>query len=86
MSIFFSANRNDRAEALALCRSCPVATACIDYATRNGEIGVWGGTNQGHREVARWAASKATPEDPAASRQRRSSQLQQPERSGGVRR
>jgi WhiB family redox-sensing transcriptional regulator len=57
VSIFFSDDRMDRARALALCRACPVAGPCAAYATRNGERGVWGGTDILQRQVARRVAS-----------------------------
>jgi WhiB family transcriptional regulator, redox-sensing transcriptional regulator len=57
VSIFFSDDRIDRARALALCRACPVAGPCADYAIRNGERGMWGGTNEHQRQAARLEAS-----------------------------
>ncbi len=57
VSIFYSDDATDRADALALCRSCPVVGPCAEYATRNGERGVWGGTNERERREQRQAAS-----------------------------
>lgn len=33
----------EAAEAVAMCRTCPVILECRAYATSNGETGVWGG-------------------------------------------
>lgn len=36
-----------RANALRICRSCPVASLCADYARRSGPFfGIWGGEPQ----------------------------------------
>ena len=57
VTIFFSDDRMDRARALALCHACPVAGPCAAYATRTGQLGVWGGTSWRQRQVWRRAAS-----------------------------
>ena len=44
---------NSRAtqEALAICRSCPVATECAEHALTEPEYyGIWGGTTQDERK------------------------------------
>jgi hypothetical protein len=37
------------AEALALCRACPVRVTCLDFALRNRMVGTWGGTSDYQR-------------------------------------
>jgi WhiB family redox-sensing transcriptional regulator len=49
VSIFYSDDERDRADALALCRACPVVDPCVEYATRHRERGIWGGTNERER-------------------------------------
>ena len=39
--------------ALAMCRLCPVAAECLQYALDNGESGVWGGTTDKERDYQR---------------------------------
>ncbi|MGY0021766.1 WhiB family transcriptional regulator [Streptomyces sp. cg35] len=40
----------DVREAKAVCRRCPVADACLDWALRTGQTtGVWGGTSEVER-------------------------------------
>ena len=42
--------RDDPAPAVAACRRCPVASACLDYALAADErTGVWGGTTPAER-------------------------------------
>jgi WhiB family redox-sensing transcriptional regulator len=36
-------------EALALCRSCPVRVACLDFALTNRMVGTWGATSDYQR-------------------------------------
>lgn len=36
-------------DALAYCLACPVKPECLDYATVNDEVGVWGGTTRYQR-------------------------------------
>jgi WhiB family redox-sensing transcriptional regulator len=38
-------------DALVMCRLCPVAAECLQYALDNGESGVWGGTTDKEREA-----------------------------------
>ncbi|WP_342319199.1 WhiB family transcriptional regulator [Corynebacterium mayonis] len=33
-----------RALAVSVCKQCPVQQLCSEYASRNGQCGVWGGT------------------------------------------
>ena len=48
------------AEAIAVCRRCPVRSECADYATAEGfAFGVWGGVNLGRRGSAHSAANDA---------------------------
>ncbi|MFF8556550.1 WhiB family transcriptional regulator [Streptomyces sp. NPDC015501] len=46
------------AEAKAVCRTCPVMDACLDWALDNGDLeGVWGGTDEeDRRRIQRRAA------------------------------
>jgi WhiB family redox-sensing transcriptional regulator len=39
------------AEALKICRSCPVRIECLKYALRHKAHGVWGGTTQRQRAL-----------------------------------
>lgn len=42
--IFFSAKLKDRATAIALCNSCSVKTACLEFALKHESIdGIFGG-------------------------------------------
>jgi WhiB family redox-sensing transcriptional regulator len=41
------------AEARRICSSCPVALQCLEFALRNAETGVWGGTTESQRESLR---------------------------------
>lgn len=57
-SLFFpennSSNVNDVNGAKEVCRECPVAQPCLDYALDNYEkVGVWGGTGEPERRVLR---------------------------------
>lgn len=49
--VFFSRKKKDQELAVRLCRSCPVARLCLDFALQSGpELeGVWGGTTTHHR-------------------------------------
>ena len=46
----------DRASAKRVCRVCPVATECLEWAVKHGEHGVWGGTDENDRRRMRWGA------------------------------
>ncbi len=40
------------AEAKAVCRRCPVATSCLDWALDSGQdAGVWGGMSEDERRL-----------------------------------
>jgi WhiB family transcriptional regulator, redox-sensing transcriptional regulator len=39
-----------------ICDSCPLKNPCLEYALRNVEVGVWGGTTEHQREDLRKAA------------------------------
>lgn len=41
---------SDAEPARAICRRCPLAAACLDYALQNEEYGVWGGTTPQERQ------------------------------------
>jgi WhiB family transcriptional regulator, redox-sensing transcriptional regulator len=55
-SVFFPASEADAGEAKAICATCPVAEACLEYAlaTRQPD-GVWGGMTptERHRLIRR---------------------------------
>ena len=53
-SIFFPATEDGAEEAKAICRTCPVQQACLDWAiaTRQ-EDGVWGGLTEKERRRVR---------------------------------
>ena len=40
-------------EAKQICASCPLVLQCLEYALRNVEIGIWGGTTESQRESLR---------------------------------
>ena len=40
-------------KAKAICDGCPLKNPCLEYALRNMEIGVWGGTTESQREDLR---------------------------------
>jgi WhiB family redox-sensing transcriptional regulator len=49
-------NQREAAKAIAICRTCPVRTDCLEHALANDEwLGVWGGTqpSERHRIAAR---------------------------------
>ncbi|NUP17372.1 MAG: WhiB family transcriptional regulator, partial [Streptomyces sp.] len=48
--LWFSRTSADRTRAVALCRECPIQTACAQYALDNRDVrGVWGGTTLAER-------------------------------------
>lgn len=52
--LWFSRVTADRALAIALCRECPIRTACAQYALDHPELrGVWGGTTTADRRQFR---------------------------------
>ncbi len=55
--MFFS-NENDiylyGEEARAVCRICPLQTACLQFALDNDEQGIWGGTDERDRKAIRF--------------------------------
>lgn len=52
--LWFSKSSTERALAQALCRECPIRTACAQYALDNPELrGVWGGTTAADRRSFR---------------------------------
>ena len=40
-------------EAKEICRSCPLVVDCLEFALKNGEIGIWGGTTEEQRQGLR---------------------------------
>jgi WhiB family redox-sensing transcriptional regulator len=44
------------AAAKAICNSCPLKNPCLEYALRNVEVGVWGGTTEHQRDDLRKAS------------------------------
>lgn len=41
------------AEALAVCRTCPVTVTCLDFALKYKPVGTWGGTSDYQRRALR---------------------------------
>jgi WhiB family redox-sensing transcriptional regulator len=41
------------AAAKAICSSCPLKLQCLEYAMKNYEVGVWGGTTENQRDELR---------------------------------
>ena len=37
------------AAAKSICQSCPLAVQCLEYALKNQEVGIWGGTTEDQR-------------------------------------
>lgn len=53
-SLFFPERGEGVSQIRAVCRTCPVAQRCLDYALENNEKhGVWGGTSERRRRVLR---------------------------------
>ena len=53
-AVFFPTRGEDVSVAQRICRSCPVRTACLDYALDNDEhFGVWGGLSERARKRLR---------------------------------
>lgn len=53
-AIFFPETDEDAGAAKAVCASCPVQQACLDFAMKNRqEEGVWGGMTQTERRRLR---------------------------------
>lgn len=50
-AFFTDRQRGQRVDPMVreICDGCPVKAECLDYATRHGEIGVWGGTTERER-------------------------------------
>ncbi len=42
-------------EAKAICAECPYKLRCLEYALKNNEIGIWGGTTENERKAIRKA-------------------------------
>lgn len=40
-------------QAIAVCRSCPFTSRCLEWALENNEIGIWGGTTDDQRLALR---------------------------------
>ncbi|GGS81795.1 WhiB family transcriptional regulator [Streptomyces griseoviridis] len=52
--LWFSRSSSERTLAVALCRECPIQTACAQYALDHPELrGVWGGTTAADRRQFR---------------------------------
>lgn len=54
--LFFTARgaNDDHAAAKAICRGCPVVTACLGYALASNEkYGIWGGMDEPERRRTR---------------------------------
>lgn len=53
-NLFYPERGEDNAQAVAVCRDCPVREQCLDHAVRNGETyGVWGGLSGKQRRRLR---------------------------------
>jgi len=50
--IVSSAYRHE-ADAKRVCISCPARLQCLEYALKNGEMGIWGGTTENERRKIR---------------------------------
>ena len=52
-ALFFPTRGESVDEARAICERCPVADECLDFALKNGCVGVWGGTTERQRRRLR---------------------------------
>lgn len=63
--LFFPISSRDlrgRAEAVALCRACPVREACLRIALADpGIVGIWGGTDEDERRRLRHRSARPRP-------------------------
>lgn len=51
---------DDIAQAKAICRTCPVRKACLNYALETGQdYGIWGGATESERRIMRRERTKA---------------------------
>jgi WhiB family transcriptional regulator, redox-sensing transcriptional regulator len=52
MAWFFPTTTADEDRAIATCRTCPVVTACLQFAVEHDQMhGVWGGTTEAQRRA-----------------------------------
>lgn len=52
--LFYPGRGEDASPALAVCRDCPVAEPCLEFAIAHNEPGVWGETTaDGRRRIRR---------------------------------
>ena len=59
-NMFFPERGDSCAEAVAICRSCPVREDCREYAIADPWLhGIWGGTSQEGRRAIRAAQRQA---------------------------
>jgi WhiB family transcriptional regulator, redox-sensing transcriptional regulator len=68
-AIFFPVvdyNRFEVKVAKDICAVCPVRAQCMDYALRNNEVGIWGGTTERERKKIknRYVRRKALDDSP----------------------
>ena len=60
-NIFFPSDSLGVAQAVEICRSCPVRSACLEHALEHGiSIGIWGGESERSRRRIR-AARRSAP-------------------------
>ena len=52
-ALFFPTRGESVDEARAICERCPVVDECLDFALKNGCVGVWGGTTERQRRRLR---------------------------------
>jgi len=57
-SLFYSLYISDQRAAVKICQECPIINECLEYAIKNNEIGVWGGTTEKQRKRLRNTNSK----------------------------
>jgi WhiB family transcriptional regulator, redox-sensing transcriptional regulator len=62
--LFFSVDPHRIAQAKQICRTCPHAASCAEWATTRGEEGVWGATTGDERSVQRRRRGIATTRPP----------------------
>jgi WhiB family redox-sensing transcriptional regulator len=54
-SLWFSTSKRSTAndEAIAICATCPIREACLEYSLEWAEDGIWGGLDARQRKVLR---------------------------------
>lgn len=57
----YSAKYQSLESAKKVCQECPLIKECLEYALKNHEIGVWGGTTEHDRKLIKKRNSRRYP-------------------------